>query len=118
MTFECYIATCWRERVGESRFCARHGWNQTGSDHVPLEVVASGRPLLKSEWTRESIVEALQRWAAEHGRQPTQEDWNLAGVDYPRARLVAARFGTWSAGLAAAGMRARRGPRRRLDVPA
>lgn len=115
---KCWMSSCWRDTVGESRFCAVHGWNQTGSDHVPLAIAPGVGPLTKPQWTRESIVEALQRWAAEHGRQPTQEDWHIAGVDYPRARLVAARFGTWSAGLAAAGMRARRGPRRRLDVPA
>lgn len=114
MTF-CWIVSCWREAVGESRFCAVHGWNQAGTDHVPLSVTAHRGPLLKPEWTRDAIVEALQRWAEEHGRPPTQTDWNIAGAYYPRARLVARRFGTWSAALSAAGLRTYRAPRLRLD---
>lgn len=30
-------------------------------------------------WTRERVIEAIQRFAAEHGRPPTANDWNHGG---------------------------------------
>ena len=36
MERKCWIYACWRDAVGESRFCVVHGWNHSGKDHVPL----------------------------------------------------------------------------------
>ena len=35
MKRKCWIYSCWRDAVGVSRFCATHGWNHKGTDHVP-----------------------------------------------------------------------------------
>lgn len=61
-----------------------------------------GRPVV---WTAEQIVAAIRRWAADHGRPPTYSEW--APGD-PRGRrpcslTVLNRFGSWAAGLRAAG---------------
>jgi hypothetical protein len=66
------------------------------------------------QWTPETIVAAIQRWADEHGGvPPTASDWNNTlsrqlgrgphGDDYPSASVVQHEFGTWSAAIKAAG---------------
>ena len=54
-------------------------------------------------WTRERIVEAFQRWFDETGTVPTQNDWPTARASHPHHRTVAKRFGSWNAGIYAAG---------------
>jgi hypothetical protein len=66
----------------------------------------------RSHWTAATIVDALQTWAAEHGRTPARRDWHLAAPGRPTAKIVSARMGSWSAALAAAGLPPNRpGPR-------
>lgn len=71
-------------------------------------------------WTRERIVEALDEWADAHGSPPSMFEWRRSGDSHPPASVVQERFGSWRAGLAAAGMTPRPSrPRRRgpCDVP-
>lgn len=57
-------------------------------------------------WTREKAVAAIQAWAAEHGRPPGASEWQQK-IDppgsRPSSRMVQILFGTWNAGIAAAG---------------
>lgn len=55
-------------------------------------------------WTCERIVEALTEWAIVHGGPPSMTEWHRAGESHPPATTVQQRFGSWRAGLAAAGM--------------
>jgi hypothetical protein len=57
------------------------------------------------------VLDALGRWAEQHGRPPTYEDWKRAGEEHPSATTVAKLFGSWSAALLAAGLATPR-PRR------
>ena len=113
---ECWIATCYRAPVGESRFCVTHGWNQTGADHVPLVKQAESKTYRKRVWTRAAILAAIDLWIVSHGRAPTQDEWTLAADDHPTVRTVRIHFGTWSAALAAAGIV--RGPGRPCEEAA
>lgn len=55
-------------------------------------------------WTRESIVEAVQRWAREHGGEPPMvHDWTLGDESYPSPTTVKRRFGKWGHAVVAAG---------------
>ena len=67
-------------------------------------------------WTRERIIKAIQVWAETHGRPPRQKDWNRRArwkrdamgptpcyVMHPTSGMVAAVFGSFGAGLGAAG---------------
>lgn len=62
-----------------------------------------------SKWTRELIVEALQRWAGEHdGVAPSQSDWQKRGEWWPSFSTAARFFDGWSAAIAAAGLQPRK----------
>lgn len=50
-------------------------------------------------WTREKVIAAIQRFAAEHGRPPRAVDFKSS----PSASTVQGLFGSWTAGLRAAG---------------
>lgn len=72
-------------------------------------------------WTRERLIDAIQRWVAEHGEPPAVPDWcptsarylgdetraqrfeNYPPRTYPWFVTVVRRFGSWNAGIAAAG---------------
>lgn len=56
-------------------------------------------------WTEERIITAIQDWAGSHGGPPKMNDWYAATVDHPAAQTVRERFGSWSAGVRAAGFR-------------
>ena len=55
-------------------------------------------------WTRERLLAALRRDAARRGRTPVREDWSKATRSRPNAATVAKFFGSWNAGLRAAGL--------------
>ena len=54
-------------------------------------------------WTKDKLAKALRDWAAEHGRQPKASDLRSAKDGYPLASTVARHFGSYRAGLEAAG---------------
>lgn len=61
------------------------------------------------KWTKETIIEAIHRFAAIHGRPPTVVEWRKADLKngYPAASTVysheSAPFEQWSDAIAAAG---------------
>jgi hypothetical protein len=66
------------------------------------------------KWTRETVIAAIQHWAAEHGKPPRASDWNNArrnngNYEYPPATSVyksdrsRAPFETWADAIEAAG---------------
>ncbi len=62
------------------------------------------------KWTDEQIVEAIRRWADEHGGvPPTTSDWHLAPTDksFPCSTIVIRRMG-WNNALLMAGFELRR----------
>lgn len=99
----CRVYACSREAAEGSEFCrVKHGWQELERSEMqpPARVLVKPR-----RWTRDEIVTAIQRWAAEHGRQPSQNDW-MRGTDWhPSASCAAKVFGTWGAALTAAGFK-------------
>lgn len=85
----------------------------------PCNVIASKR------WTTEAIIRAIQEWADEHGEPPAMPDWDswqsrnlLAdheraerrdseGNRWPWPTAVVRAFGSWNAGVRAAGFEPR-----------
>ena len=55
-------------------------------------------------WTRELAIAALRRDASRRGRSPTSEEWRVARRSRPHAATVEKLFGSWNAGLRAAGL--------------
>jgi hypothetical protein len=64
------------------------------------------------EWTREAVIAALRADASARGRAPRREDWRPATSARPQAGIVENRFGSWTAGLRAAGLEVSHDPRR------
>jgi len=52
-------------------------------------------------------VTALDAWHQQHLRSPSAWEWWSAGPDHPSHWTVRQVFGSWSAALTAAGLRAR-----------
>lgn len=83
-------------------------------------------------WTRQSIIEAIQRWNAQYGAPPTAMDWNTAQArregrldlvqrwgegNWPHYGSVTnTRFDSWNAAIRAAGLTPR-GPGERGGCP-
>lgn len=68
-----------------------------------LRAVGS-KPNRRFRWSDQEILAALRRVAEREGRPPTEGDWQANGVDHPNAGTVKDHFGSWRAGLAAAGL--------------
>jgi hypothetical protein len=78
---------------------------------------AAGYPRHRgTHWTPQEIVCALHAWVAEHGEPPASPDWKCATQSHPMMHTVMRTFGSWRAGLEAAGYSAPR-PRRRPPTP-
>lgn len=60
-------------------------------------------------WTRDAIILALQEWAAEHGEAPRARVWLTTPCNATRPPVTAIQreFGSWNAGLEAAGLQTR-----------
>lgn len=102
-----------------------------GRDKAPLRCDACTRAFLKV-WTPEAIIGAIRLYAHRYGAPPTAADWNPSmarrigrddwadrfnsDADYPLTFTVQRVFGSWSAGIQAAGYTPRgvgeRGPAR------
>jgi hypothetical protein len=59
-------------------------------------------------WTQERIIDAIKRFAAEHGRPPVAPEWLYGshgknGDGYPYATTVLNEFGSWANAIEAAG---------------
>lgn len=57
-------------------------------------------------WTPEYIIDAMQIWEQRHGQPPSQSDWcgRNKGL-WPSPATVRRAFGTWAAGIEAAGFK-------------
>lgn len=69
---------------------------------------------LRSSWSREQILEAINHWVREEGRPPSSAEWTLANPrwreEFPRwptKAIVVATFGKWNYGLREAGCETR-----------
>ncbi|CAB4173873.1 hypothetical protein UFOVP1186_10 [uncultured Caudovirales phage] len=62
------------------------------------------------EWTREMVVDAMFRWRYLHGELPRSGEWNTRGLadGFPARSTVRRLFGSWNAGIVAAGYMPRR----------
>jgi hypothetical protein len=67
-------------------------------------MVAAGYPPHNAPWDRRQVIDALQRMARELGRAPTKEECEDSADGYPSAATVKRRFGSFSAGIRAAGL--------------
>jgi len=85
-----------------------------GVRDIALEVLTGeNEPLIRriprpQKWMRHQIISHIKRWVAEHGEPPLYADWNYPnGRGVPSAASVTRRFGSWSAGIRAAGFEPR-----------
>lgn len=62
-----------------------------------------GRPREEAYRSEQDYIDAIQRWAREHGEPPRMADWRPAVGDYPSTSAVEERFGSWNAAIRAAG---------------
>lgn len=69
------------------------------------------------EWDRDGVIRALRAWTSEHGSPPRAKDWCRAGDGHPSDAVVRFRFGSWNAGLIAAGLPLRRERQPRIHRP-
>ncbi|MCW3018618.1 MAG: hypothetical protein JWN10_926 [Solirubrobacterales bacterium] len=83
----------------------------SGGFKAPVECIAC------ITWTEERVVEAMQRWADEHGGLPPRtDDWKTAQARYPQAGVhVIKRIG-WNELLLKAGFKLRRDCRPETQV--
>lgn len=74
--------------------------------------------LSRVRWTRETVVAAIERWGALYGVSPSANEWNATlareagdtryeSGDWPTIHTVQRVFGSWNAGIEAAGFVAR-----------
>jgi hypothetical protein len=65
--------------------------------------VARARLAARRDAEQRVVVLAIQAFHARHGRPPRQLEWTRCDGTYPSAHQVARVFGTWKAGIVAAG---------------
>ncbi len=88
---------------------------ETDQGHWRLSSGAAGYQRRHHEpWTKEEILSGLHAWIEQHGEPPAHSDWGRATQSHPMANTVTRTFGSWHAGLAAAGCAK---PRRRRTPP-
>jgi hypothetical protein len=75
------------------------GWNKL------LEAAEAG--VNKPCWTPEEILAALRAYAAEFGKSPAKQELEYPPAGYPSSRTVRRHFGSFTAGLKAAGLQPR-----------
>lgn len=72
-----------------------------------LEPRGTGDRVARPVWSARAIAEAIRAWAAEHGKQPSSDEWRRAGAGRPCTGTVIHVFGSWSEGIRAAGFEPR-----------
>jgi Homing endonuclease associated repeat len=101
----------WKRAAGRRRPSSWTVHEHFGSWDDALEA-AGLEPRAGVRWTRDAIIVALQRDARRRGRPPTSLEWEETprrqprkiGRGRPTAETVKLRFGSWNAGLVAAGL--------------
>lgn len=56
-----------------------------------------------ARWTRDNVIQAIQDHAATYGQPPVVNGWQQANDNHPSHTTVKKLFGSWNAGIAAAG---------------
>jgi hypothetical protein len=64
----------------------------------------AGYPPYNPPWNPKQVIEAIQRMAGELGRAPLKEECDASPDGYPSASTIKRRFGSFSAGIRAAGL--------------
>lgn len=91
------------------------------------DIASAERQRAREVWKRGTIIAAIQWWADEYGEPPAIPDWNPTKARYmgdearaehfeqvhadgmvPTFKTVVRKFGSWNAGIAAAGFEPRR----------
>ncbi len=67
-------------------------------------MLAAGHPPYNPTWDGEQVISALQHMARQLGRAPTKEECEESPDGYPSASTVKRRFGSFTAGIRAAGL--------------
>jgi len=67
---------------------------------------------MRRRWSKAEIREAIRRWRDTHGRAPRLREWNPPPEGYPNASTVQSVYGSWAAGMRAAGQPAQAAYRR------
>lgn len=101
---------------GVCRRCGAYTQPRNGKGDAYAYCKACHPGAIRSRWTREAVLAAMQEWRARYGRLPTSYDWSrthalrrggealkrLAEREWPAASVVTDVFGTWAAARAAA----------------
>lgn len=69
---------------------------------VAADMKQQRRP--NGHWTQERVIEAVQRWATEHGTPPSADEWTCSGPYWPSKNTLLGKFGSWNAIIVAAGL--------------
>ena len=69
---------------------------------------AAGIATNKPSWTPEEILVALRAYAEEFGKPPAKQELEWPPSGYPSSRTVRRHFGSFTAGLRAAGLKSRK----------
>jgi Homing endonuclease associated repeat len=64
----------------------------------------AGYPPYNPPWEPGQVIEAIQRMAGELGRAPLKEECDASPDGYPSASTTRRRFGSFAAGIRAAGL--------------
>lgn len=90
------------ERAAALRVCRCGGEKSSYAETCQTCHFAKG----PSKWPKEKVIAAMLRWTQEHGRPPSARDWLKAPIpDWcPYTQTVQMHFGSWNAGIAAAGL--------------
>ncbi|HYP55661.1 MAG TPA: helix-turn-helix domain-containing protein [Solirubrobacterales bacterium] len=106
----------WRPR----RFGGAERWEEEFGEWPPSSVArllfggwgrmleAAGTTPNKPTWTPDEILVALRSYAKEFGRPPAKQELEWPPAGYPSSRTVRRHFGSFTAGLRAAGLESRK----------
>jgi Homing endonuclease associated repeat len=67
-------------------------------------MAVAGYPPYNPPWDHQHVIEALQRMAHALGRAPLKEECDASPDGYPSASTIKRRFGSFTAGIRAAGL--------------
>jgi DNA-binding CsgD family transcriptional regulator len=114
VTSAYYDPTSAQERARKDRYrgtcdtCGGPTYGGAGPDAAPTRCHRCTKRAQHDgrHWTPERVIAALRSWAHELGRTPSARDATRAGARVSQ-RTVRREFGSWQAGLRAAGLMAR-----------
>ncbi|HEX5762617.1 MAG TPA: hypothetical protein VFY04_05805 [Solirubrobacterales bacterium] len=102
-----------------TRFGGAERWEAEFGDWPPMSVArllfggwsrlleAADVAVIKPSWTPEAILAALRTYAQEFGQTPAKQELEWPPTGFPSSRTVRRHFGSFTAGLRAAGLEPR-----------